>query len=251
MKAGTNLTDADPLTGTDNSGFSAYHDGYNGKKGGALPFTTENNVTVPGYPTPQDVNIIDVPAIQQLVQSAFDPQQAAGSATGTATASAPAAPAGVTVDVYNGNPQASGLADQVSQALAALGYQAGKVANSAAQPQAVLPATQVFYGAGASAAAQQIAIQFGTAATSLSTLPAGHVEVLIGSAVTQVPAGIASSSTPSAGTQSAGARVIGARAAAGQPATPTPSSTAVTGGSGTGGSVTVPPNAPYGIPCVY
>jgi hypothetical protein len=173
-----------------------------------LPFTPENNVTVPGYPTPQDVSIIDVPAIQQLVQSAFDPQQAAGSATGTGTASAPAAPAGVTVDVYNGNPQASGLADQVSQALAALGYQAGKVANSSAQPQAVLPATQVFYGAGASAAAQQIAIQFGTAATSLSTLPAGHVEVLIGSAVTQVPAGIASSGTPSAGTQSAGARVI-------------------------------------------
>ena len=345
---GLNLTDFDPFTGTDNSGFDAYKDGYDKKKGGpqylhlgaaqslafvrsrdtlpgtdlgrtkrqqavidyviyelkhegvftvtgkldlllstasqylitdstfnlldfatdmrgltgsnvsftTLPFTPENNVTVPGYTTPQDVNIIDVPGIQRLVQGAFDPQQAAGTATATATA----APAGVTVDVYNGNPGASGLADQVSQALAGLGYKAGKVANSSAQSQAVEPATQIFYGAGASADAQQIALQFGTAATALSTLPAGHVEVLIGSAVTQVPAGIASSSTPSAATQAVGAQAVGAqvigvraagvRAAASQAATPAPSSTAGTG-SDTGGSVTVAPNAPYGIPCVY
>jgi hypothetical protein len=98
-----------------------------------------------------------------------------------------------------------------------------------------------------SAAAQQITLQFGTAAMALSTLPAGHVEVLIGSAVTQVPAKLAPSSTPSAGTQSAGARVIGARGAA----SPTPSSTSGTDSRGTGGTVTVPPNAPYGIPCVY
>jgi anionic cell wall polymer biosynthesis LytR-Cps2A-Psr (LCP) family protein len=32
--AGANLTDKDPLTGTDNSGFNAYYDGYNRKKGG-------------------------------------------------------------------------------------------------------------------------------------------------------------------------------------------------------------------------
>jgi LCP family protein required for cell wall assembly len=31
---GANLTDQDPLTGTDNSGFNAYRDGYNAKKGG-------------------------------------------------------------------------------------------------------------------------------------------------------------------------------------------------------------------------
>jgi LytR cell envelope-related transcriptional attenuator len=209
-----------------------------------LPFTPENNVTVPGYTTPQDVNIIDVPGIQRLVLSAFDPQKAAATATAGASA-------GVTVDVYNGNPGANGLADQVSQALAALGYQAGKVTNSSAQSQAVEPGTQVFDGPGASAGAQQIALQFGAAATALSTLPAGHVEVLIGSTVTQVPAGIASSSTPSAATQAVGAQVIGVRAAASQAATPTPSSTAGTGSSSTGGSVTVAQNAPYGIPCVY
>jgi LCP family protein required for cell wall assembly len=34
LAAGANLTDSDPLTGTDNSGFNAYRDGYNAKKGG-------------------------------------------------------------------------------------------------------------------------------------------------------------------------------------------------------------------------
>jgi hypothetical protein len=102
--------------------------------------------------------------------------------------------------------------------------------------------------------AQRIALQFGTTAKALSTLPAGHVEVLIGSTVTVVPAGIAPTSTATAATaatQSTGARVIGVRAATGPTATPTPSSTAGAGSSGTGGSVTVAPNAPYGIPCVY
>ena len=343
--AGANLTDIDNLVypPTDNSGFNAYKDGYNAKKGGAqylhlgaaqslafvrsrdtlpgvdlgrtkrqqavldyviyelkhegaftvagkltsllsgasqylitdstfdlldfatdmrglsgsnvsfqtLPYTPQNNVRVPGYTTPQDVNIIDVPAIQQLVRSTFYPEPA-GPASGAATPSASAALSGVTVDVYNGNPDASGLADQVSQALAALGYKAGQVANSSAQSQAVEPGAQVFYGTGASAAAQQIALQFGTAATALSTLQSGHVEVLIGSTVTQVPAGIApSSSTPSAATQSAATQSAGAQAAVSKSATPAPSSTAGTDGSGMGGTVTVQPNAPYGIPCVY
>jgi anionic cell wall polymer biosynthesis LytR-Cps2A-Psr (LCP) family protein len=34
LPAGANLTDRDPLTGTDNSGFNAYRDGYNRRKGG-------------------------------------------------------------------------------------------------------------------------------------------------------------------------------------------------------------------------
>jgi LCP family protein required for cell wall assembly len=348
---GLNLTDYDPFTGTDNSGFNAYKDGYNKKKGGAqylhlgaaqslafvrsrdtlpgtdlgrtkrqqavidyviyqlkhegvlgdlaklnsllgtadqylitdarfnlldfatdmralngqdlsfttLPFTPENNVPVPGYPSPQDVNIIDVPAIQKLVASAFDPPPTAQptgakTATGKGTASPAAsavAPSNVTVDVYNGDPTANGLATQVSQALVGLGYKAGKVENSSAQTQAVKPGSQVFYGAGTAANAQQIATQFGAAAVALSTLPANHVEVLIGSTVTAVPAGIAPTSTATAGTQSTGAQVIGARAATGPSTTPTPSSTAGADSSAAGGTVTVAPNAPYGIPCVY
>jgi anionic cell wall polymer biosynthesis LytR-Cps2A-Psr (LCP) family protein len=223
-----------------------------------LPYTPENNVTVPGYPGPQDVNIIDVPAIQKLVQSTFDPQSATQPTgaktpgTGTASPSVSALPSSdVTVDVYNGNPNAVGLAAQVSQALAGLGYKAGQVENSSAQTQTVQPGNQIFYGAGAAANAQQIAVQFGAGATALSTLPADHVEVLIGSTVTAVPAGISPTSTATAGPQSAGAQVIGGQTTTGPTASPTPSSSAGSASSGTGGSVTVAANAPYGIPCVY
>jgi len=346
MGGGTNLTDKDPLTGTDNSGFDAYLDGYNRKKGGAqylhlgaaqslafvrardtlpgidlgrtkrqqavidyviyelkhegmftdlgklnsllgtadqylitdsgfnlfdfasemgvlsgqnlafqtLPYTPENNVPVPGYPSPQDVNIINVPYIQGLVKTAFDPQTGISSATpAKSTASAtPTVPArSVTVDVYNGDPSANGLASQVSQALVGLGYQAGKIENSSQQTQAVQPGTQIFYGAGAAGNAQQIAVQFGASAKALSSLPADHVEVLIGSTVTAVPAGITPTSTATASTQSTGAQVLGSRTAADPAPTATPTSSAGTGSSGTGGTVTVTPNAPYGIPCVY
>jgi anionic cell wall polymer biosynthesis LytR-Cps2A-Psr (LCP) family protein len=226
-----------------------------------LPYTPENNVPVPGYPGPQDVNIINVPYIQQLVTSAFDPQSAATWTipTGKSTASpgASALPSSdVTVDVYNGNPGAVGLAAQISQALVGLGYKAGKVENSSAQTQTVQPGNQIFYGAGAAASAQQIAVQFGATATALSSLPADHVEVLIGSTVTAVPTGISPTSAATAGTQSAGpqstgAQVIGEQTATSPTATPTPTSSAGQGSSGTGGTVTVAPNAPYGVPCVY
>jgi anionic cell wall polymer biosynthesis LytR-Cps2A-Psr (LCP) family protein len=345
--AGANLTDLVPATGTNNSGFNAFKDGYNSKKGGAqylhlsaaqslayvrardtlpgvdlgrtkrqqavidyviyqlkhegvlgdisklnallgtadqylitdagfnlldfatdmralngqdlsfqtLPYTPENNVPVPGYPGPQDVNIIDVPYIQRLVKTAFDPQPPATGAKSAVKSTAGPAPttpaASVTVDVYNGDPGAAGLAGQVSQALVGLGYKAGKIEDASAQTQTVQPGTEIFYGAGAAGNAQQIAVQFGADATALSSLPAGHVEVLIGSTVTAVPAGIAPTSTATAGTQSTGAQVIGSRTATDPTTTPTPTSTAGTGSSGTGGTVTVAPNAPYGVPCVY
>jgi LCP family protein required for cell wall assembly len=52
-----------------------------------LPYTPKNDVRVPGYPGPQDVNIINVPAIQHLVASAFNPQPAAsGTIQATTTA---------------------------------------------------------------------------------------------------------------------------------------------------------------------
>jgi len=347
FSAGANLTDFVPATDTNNSGFNAFKDGYNSKKGGAqylhlgaaqslayvrardtlpgvdlgrtkrqqavidyviyelkhegvftevsklntllstadqylitdsgfnlldfatdmralsgqdlsfqtLPYTPQNGVTVPGYPSPQDVNIIDIPYIQQLVKTAFDPQSpatGAKTATKSTASAAPTAPAAsVTVDVYNGNPAAAGLAGQVSQALVGLGYKAGKIENASAQTRTVEPGTQIFYGAGAAGNAQQIAVQFGASATALSSLPADHVEVLIGSTVTAVPAGITPTSTATAGTQSTGAQIIGSRTATGPTTTPTPSSTAGAGSSGTGGTVTVAPNAPYGIPCVY
>ena len=339
---GLNLTDLDPYSGINHSGFNAYHDGYNRKKGGAqylhlsapqalayvrsrdtlpgtdigrtsrqqatidyviwklkhdgvlsdlgtlnsllgtaskylitdstfnlLDFATNMRAlsgshvafqTLPisgqvnGMPlngSNQDVNLIDVPAIQREVQNAFYPQPATGRSAakpGGSKRTAPApAPSTVTVDVYNGS-GATGLAGDVSRDLAALGYKAGAVENAAQQSQPLKPATQVFYGAGASANAVIIAAKIGVTATALTSLPAGHVEVLLGSTVTLVPPGLAPSGTPAAGTQSTGARIMSGQAsgasATTDPASPSPSSTP-------GGALKVAPNAKFGIPCVY
>jgi LCP family protein required for cell wall assembly len=207
-----------------------------------LPGTPENGVELNG--SSQDVVVISVPQIQELVKNAFYPppgvKKTSTAKKGTVKKAAPTPPAStVTVDVYNGG-TTFGLATSVSQALVALGYKAGAVTNATVQSQTVETGTQVFYGAGASANAAKIATEFGTTASPLTSLPAGHVEVLLGSASAAVPTGLAASaSTSSASTATAG--------------TATPASTSTAGtDSGTGSSsVTVTANAPYGIPCVY
>jgi hypothetical protein len=93
----------------------------------------------------------------------------------------------------------------------------------------------VFYGTGTSANAAEIAAKFGATATALTSLPAGQVEVLLGSTVTAVPASLMSPSASATGTSGA------------SQAAPSASSTA----GATGGTVTVTANAKYGIPCVY
>jgi anionic cell wall polymer biosynthesis LytR-Cps2A-Psr (LCP) family protein len=142
-----------------------------------LPSAPTNDVQVPGYPSPQSVNFIDVPQLQQLVRSAFYGKAATPPASS------------VTVDVYNGSGTPN-LATGVSQDLVAMGYKAGKADNSSAQSQPVQKVTSVFYGAGAEARGQAIANDMGTTAASLSSLPAGHVEVLLGSTVSAVPPGL-------------------------------------------------------------
>jgi LCP family protein required for cell wall assembly len=75
------------------------------------------------------------------------------------------------------------------------------------------------------------------------------------SSAASAPAGTSSSSTQ--GPQSTGAKVIGGQTSAstgatGSPATaPSPAASAGANDGQTGGTVTVAPNAPYGIPCVY
>jgi LCP family protein required for cell wall assembly len=184
----------------------------------------------------QDVNDIDVSYIQQVVHKAFNPPPPAP-APGKSTAKKKAAPipaaSTVTVDVYNGGSTA-GLAGSVSQALVSLGYKKGAVADASTQSQTPVTGTEVFYGAGASANAAKIATDFGGTAKALASLPAQHVEVLLGTGSTVVPAGVtpASSST----------------------ATPSPSASAsgaAADNGAAGGAVTVAPNAKYGIPCVF
>jgi anionic cell wall polymer biosynthesis LytR-Cps2A-Psr (LCP) family protein len=273
LPAGANLTDNDPLTGTDNSGFNAYADGYNSNQGGkqylhlsaaqslayvrsrdtlpgidigrtarqqaaieyilwkfrtggvltdvgelttllsnaqswlmydsgwnlidfaqdmralspsnlnlsTLPEISTNDVYVPGYPGLQSVNYIDVSQLQQQVNEAF-----------FSSSMIPSTASSVTVDVYNGS-GTYGLATDVSQDLAAMGYKAGAVSDSSAQSQPVGDDTEVFYGAGsaAGASAQMIANVMGVqSATPLSSLPAGQVEVLLGSQVTAQAPGL-------------------------------------------------------------
>ncbi len=146
-----------------------------------LPEISTNDVYVPGYPGLQSVNYIDVPQLQQQVYDAFY-----GSSMIPSTASS------VTVDVYNGS-GTYGLAGDVSQDLVAMGYKAGAVADSSSQSQSVGDDTEVFYGAGgaAEANAQMIANVMGVqSASPLSSLPAGHVEVLLGSQVTAQAPGL-------------------------------------------------------------
>jgi anionic cell wall polymer biosynthesis LytR-Cps2A-Psr (LCP) family protein len=146
-----------------------------------LPEISTNNVDIPGYPGAQSADYIDVPEIQQQVSKAFY-----GSPMIPSTASS------VTVDVYNGS-GTNGLAAKVSQDLVAMGYQAGAVKDSSAQSQPLQHDAEVFYGAGAAAEAnaQVIANVMGVqSATPLSSLPAGHVEVLLGSQATAQASGL-------------------------------------------------------------
>jgi len=180
----------------------------------------------------QDVNDIDVSYIQSVVNKAFNPPAATPTPKTTKKAAPIPAASTVTVDVYNGG-STSGLAGGVSSALVALGYKAGAVADASSQSQTVAAGTEVFYGTGASANAARIATDFGTTAKALASLPAEHVEVLLGTGSTVVPAAL----TPTSSTSSA---------------SPSASSSAAAADNGAaGGAVTVAPNAKFGIPCVY
>jgi LCP family protein required for cell wall assembly len=192
-----------------------------------------------GYETVdgQDANQIDVPAIQAAIKAKFTaPAPSSGgtskSASKPAKKAAPVPAAStVTVDVYNGG-STGGLAGRVSAALAAKGYRVGAVTDASAQSQTVKTADEVFYGAGASANAAKIAGYFGVTATELGSLPAGHVEVLLGGGSAIVPSGLAPAASPAA--------------------TPSGASASASGGNGAAGSaVTVTANAKFGIPCVY
>jgi hypothetical protein len=187
----------------------------------------------------QAANVIDVPAIKDQITRAFTaPAAPAGGKPKPAKKTPPAPPPStVTVDVYNGS-GVGGLAGGVSRALVSRGYKAGAVANGSAQAHPVESATQVFYSPAAAANAVKIAGYFGVTATPSTTLPAGHVEVLLGSAATAVPAGLASAASGSPATAPAGT----APATTGTPS----------GSSGaTSGAVTVNAKTPYGTPCVY
>ncbi|MBD0746707.1 LCP family protein [Streptomyces sp. CBMA152] len=122
----------------------------------------------------EDVNLVNPEKIKEIVQQAFGPSpSASASVSADDKLGAKAAPA--TVDVRNGN-GTTGLADTGLKALTDLGYTAGDTGNAPLQAH-----TTVVYGSGAQQAAQQIAARLKTGpATASSSVPAGHVRVILG-----------------------------------------------------------------------
>jgi LCP family protein required for cell wall assembly len=238
-----------------------------------LPDAAVNHIYIPAFGNqPQDANYIYVPDIQRMVNAGFYGAAAVKPAKS------------VTVDVYNGS-GAGGLAGDASQAFASQGYTAGKADNSSTQSQPVQDDSQVFYGPGAGTDAESIADEVGAmtadgalGATALPSLPAGHVEVLLGSTVTALPAGLetfggstvtaqdfsaaaqqdnlpASEQPPAsgtAGTQSVNAVLSGGRAQAPTDQATKPAAKPSAGStSPASDDQAVSPGARFGIPCVY
>ena len=130
----------------------------------------------PATRAPQDVNIIDVPAIQQLVQSAFDPQPARGQRRGRRQRAEPrSAPPprrhGRRLQRQPGRerPRRAGLAGARRARLQ--GRQGRELLRADADGTAGDPG--LLRRRARRRTRQQIAVQFGATATALSTLPAG------------------------------------------------------------------------------
>ena len=196
------------------------------------------------YPggVPEDVNIIDVAAIQAEIKSAFEggptrsasgPEQARKAAPKPKPATPSYSPSDSVVDVYNAG-QAPGVAAQVMQALVAKGYTQGQTGNATTQST-----TQVLYGQGASAAANaaKVASLLGAKAEASSAVSSGTIQVVLGSAST-VPSSLTGGSTsvPSAQATLPG-NASGVQAA--------------TANNGTNTPLKVGSKAAFGIPCVY
>jgi LCP family protein required for cell wall assembly len=220
--------------------------------GSHLQFET---LPIKGYATiypggeAEDINTVDVSAIQSEVKKAFTDSSSSGSSAKPASkpkpkAAAPSYPASATVvDVYNANGIA-GMAGDVMTALVGEGYTQGQTGDSPTQQAA----TQVLYGAGASAKANaaKIAAQFGVTAQASAAVSAGTVEVVIGTSMPTLPSSLAGGSGGSGGSSpsaqpSAQASLPGNATSVQQ----------ASSNDDTNTPLHVASTARYGIPCVY
>jgi LCP family protein required for cell wall assembly len=145
----------------------------------------------------EDINIIDVPYVQAVVHTLFNPPTATSSApTPAPTTSAPPAVKGngSTVDIRNaGAPD--GTAKKLSDALAPLGFTAGQTTTVADQATTV-----VYYGSAAKDDATALASLLGNAKLVASSAAAAHhVALYLGKDFTW-PAGLSGGATSSAPT---------------------------------------------------
>ncbi|MCK7626122.1 LCP family protein [Streptomyces sp. RS10V-4] len=150
--------------------------------GGNVVFHT---LPIAGFATRnrESVNLVDVPKIRSLVQALIGGTSGSPGGPDSAAPSPTAKAAPATVDVLNGSGKTGAAADEL-KALTALGYTAGRTANAAPRQH-----TTVLYGAGAQEAARQLAGRLGTAApASSASVPAGRVQVVLGTDFTAPPA---------------------------------------------------------------
>lgn len=174
----------------------------------------------------QDVNIVDQAALQTQVKVAFGLEPAPPP---VAPAAAPTVPTS-TVDVVNAT-GTTGLGREVSTALTGGGFTGGTVGNGAADA-----ATQVRYGPGADADAAAVADLLGVPTpTADASVPAGHVEVTLGSGFT-APADLSGA---------AATRLAQAQAPTSAAAAPSTAAAPADGGPDSGAPVVA-----GGIPCV-
>jgi anionic cell wall polymer biosynthesis LytR-Cps2A-Psr (LCP) family protein len=238
--AGANLTDFDPQTDTDNSGFNAYEDGYSKAKGGtqylhlsaaqSLAYVRSRD-TLPGVDigrTYRQQAAIDYVIYELKNGDYFGDIGKLDAILGSA-------------GNYLITDQGFNLLDFATDMRALTGKNLslttlpGTPENDVAEPG--FPDGEDIIGVDVPAIRQLVNNAFYPRPARPKS-PAGHGTVKK-----------AASSTASAGTQSTSAQVIGARSSGAGTATPAPASSATAGGNG--GSSAVAPNAPYGIPCVY
>jgi len=165
---------------------------------GNLVFHT---LPIQGYATidGQSANQVDPAAIKNIVQSSFYPKPVTPVTPSTA-ATQPRQPgtaaAATAVDVLNGG-GTPGLASRVSGAMVQAGFKAGEIGNATARTT-----TEVLYGTGEAANASRIASAFGVTSAASATVPANHVEVLLGAGTTTAPAISAAPASGSSGSTS-------------------------------------------------
>jgi LCP family protein required for cell wall assembly len=235
--------------------------------GSHLQFET---LPIKGYATvypggeAEDINTVDVAAIQSEVKKAFT-APAASSSTGSSSGGSPSKPAskpkaatpsypasGTVVDVYNAN-GISGMAGEAMSDLVSEGYAQGQAGDAAADQAA----TQVLYGSGAAAKsnATEIAARFGVTAQASAPVSAGAVEVILGTSMSTLPSSLTGGSGGSSGSGSGSG-------GSGSSPSPPPSAQASLPGDATSVQAASPDDdtntplkvagdAKYGIPCVY
>ncbi|MGH3853387.1 MAG: LCP family protein [Pseudonocardiaceae bacterium] len=157
--------------------------------GGNITFTTLPIVRFGTDPAGEDVNIVDVPEIQALVRNLIGPHIPATSPDPPAAEAASAA-SGI-VDVVNATNR-NGLAAALEHALTSTGFTPGVTSNGRHQ----VSTTMIYYpDAGAGAAKTLAGMLGGTPTAPDSTVPTGHLRVVLGTDYT-MPAALTPAAAP-------------------------------------------------------